>query len=196
MELVTKLQQGKMLQKVENYKLEADGTLLYKNKIYIPNVQNLKLMILNEMHNVPYAGHPGYQKKVAAVKSQYFWLGMKKEIAKDIARCMECQKVKAEHRHLAGLLQPLHILEWKWEEVKMDFITGLPRTNKQHDSIMVVVEKLAKDTHFLPVKTPHTTTNIVEIFMKEISSLNGIPRTIVSNRDLKFTSNFWRGLFK
>jgi hypothetical protein len=72
MELVAKLQQGEMPQKVENYKLEIDGTLLYKNIIYVPNVQDMKLMILHEMHNVPYAGHPRYQKNVAAVKSHYF----------------------------------------------------------------------------------------------------------------------------
>jgi hypothetical protein len=72
MELVAKLQQGNMPQKVENYKLEIDGTLMYKNKIYIPNVHDLKCMILHEMHNVPYAGHPRYQKTMTAVKSHYF----------------------------------------------------------------------------------------------------------------------------
>ena len=72
MELVEKIQQGEMPQKVENYKLETDGTLLYKNKIYIPNVQDLKCMILHEIHTVPYAGHLGYQKIVPAVKSHYF----------------------------------------------------------------------------------------------------------------------------
>jgi transposase InsO family protein len=90
----------------------------------------------------------------------------------------------------------LPIPEKKWEVITMDFITGLPRMNKQHDSILVVVEKLTKDAHFVPVKTTHTSTNIVEIFMKEIARLHGIPRTIVSDRDTKFTSNFWRGLFK
>ena len=112
-DLVAKLQQGEMPQKVENYKLEIDGTLMYKNINYIPNVQDLKRMILHEMHNVPYAGNPGYQKIVAAVKSHYLWPGMKKEIGEYIARCIECQKVKAEHRHLARLLQPLLIPEWK-----------------------------------------------------------------------------------
>jgi hypothetical protein len=96
---------------VENYTLETDRTLLYKNRIYVPNVQDLKLIILNEMHNVPYAGHPGYQKTMAAVKSHYFWPGMKREIAEYIARCMECQKVKVEHRHPTGFLQPLPIPE-------------------------------------------------------------------------------------
>jgi hypothetical protein len=75
---------------VENYKLEADEILLYKHIIYVPNVHDLKLMILNEMHNVPNVGHPGYQKTVATVKSHYFWPGMKKEIVECIARCMEC----------------------------------------------------------------------------------------------------------
>jgi hypothetical protein len=109
---------------------------------------------------------------------------------------MECQKVKAKHRHPTSLLQPFPIPEKKWEVITMDFIIGLPRTNKQHDSIMVVVDKLTKDAHFVPVKTTHKATNIAEIFMKEIARLHGIPRTIVSNRDTNFTSNFWRGLFK
>jgi hypothetical protein len=109
---------------------------------------------------------------------------------------MECQKVKTEHRHPAGLLQPLPIPEKKWEVITMDFITRLPKTNKQHDSIIVVVDKLTKVAHFVPMKTTHTTTNIEEIFMKEIARLHGIPRTIVLDRDTKFTSNFWRGLFK
>jgi hypothetical protein len=153
-------------------------------------------MILQEMHNVPYAGHPGYQKSVAVVKSHYFWSGIKREIVEYIARCMECQEVKVEHRHPAGLLQPLPIPEWKWELVTMDFITGLPRTAKLHDSIMVVVDKVTKATHFIPLKTTHKATNVADIFIKEVARLHGIPKTIVSNRDPKFTSNFWKGLFK
>ena len=93
-------------------------------------------MILREMHNVPYARHPGYQKTIAVVKSQYYWPVMKKEVVDFIARCLECQKVKAEHRHPNGLLQPLPIPEWKWEVVTMDFVTKLPKTNKQHDYII------------------------------------------------------------
>jgi hypothetical protein len=85
------------------------------------------------MHNVPYAAHPRYQKTMAVIKSHYFWLGMKRQIIEYISRCMEFHKVKAEHRHSAGLLQPLPIPEWKWEVVTMDFITGFPRTGKLHD---------------------------------------------------------------
>jgi hypothetical protein len=153
-------------------------------------------MILKEMHKVPYARHLGYQKIVATVKNHYFWLGMKKEIVEYIARCMECQKVKVEHRHPIGLLQPLPIPEWKWEVVTMDFITGLPRTNKQHDSIMVVVDKLTKAAHFIPLKTTHKTTNVADIYMRKVARFHGIPKTIVSDRDPKFTSKLWKGLFK
>jgi hypothetical protein len=194
--LVAKLQQHERPQIEKGYAIGTDGLLLYKNKIYVPNDRELKMAILKEMHNVTYVGHPGYQKTVAAVKSHYFWPDMKKEIAEYIARCMECQKVKAKHRHPAGLLQALPIPEWKWEVITMDFITGLPRTSKLHDSIMVMVDKLTKATHFIPLKTTHKAADVVDIFLKEVARLHGIPKKIVSDRDLKFTSNFWRGLFK
>jgi hypothetical protein len=103
---------------------------------------------------------------------------------------MECQKVKAKHRHSTGSFQPLPIPEKKWEVIIMDFIIGLPKMNKKHDSIMVVVEKLTNASHFVPMKTAHTMTNIEEIFMKEIARLHGIPRKLISDRDMKFTSNF------
>ena len=95
-----------------------------------------------------------------------------------------------------GFLQPLPIPEKKWEVITMDFIMRLPRTNKKHDSIMVVVDKLTKVSHFVLVNKTHTTTNIAEIYMTEIVRLHGIPRTIVLDKDTKFTSNLWMGLFK
>jgi hypothetical protein len=121
---------------------------------------------------------------------------MKREIVEYISRCMECQKVKTEHMHPTRLLQPLPIPEWKWEVVIMDFIMGFPRTEKIHDSIMVEVDKLTKYAHFIPLKTTHKAANVADIFMKEVVGLHGIPKTIVSDRDPKFTSNFWKGLFK
>jgi hypothetical protein len=181
---------------VDDYKLGIYGILLCKNKIFVPNVQDLKCMILHEMHNVPYAGHPRYQKTAASIKSYYFWLGMKKDIVEYIARCMECQKVKAENRHPTGLLQLLTILEWKWEVVTMDVITGLPRKSKLYDLIMVVVDKLMKVAHFIPLKTKHKATEVADIFMKEVARLHGIPKKIVSDRDPKFTLNFLKILFK
>ena len=114
-------------------------------------------------------------------KNNTFFPGMKKSMAKYISRCMKCQHVKVEHQHPVGLLQPLPVSEWKWEVISMDFITGLPITWRQHDSIMVVVDKLTKAAHFVPVKSTHKTDDIVNIFMKEILKLHGFPKAIVSN---------------
>jgi hypothetical protein len=111
---VAKLQQCILYQKIEECKLDNDEIPMYRGIIYVPNSQKLKSLILREMHNVPYVGHPGYQKTIVAFKSQYYWPGMKKEVVDFIARCLECQKIKVEHRHPVGLLQPLPIPEWKW----------------------------------------------------------------------------------
>ena len=115
---------------------------------------------------------------------------MKKDMAEYISRCMKCQQVKVEHQHPAGLLQPFPVPEWKWEIISMDFITGLPMTWRQHDFIMVVVDKLTKAAHFIPVKSTHQMDDIAKIFMKDIFRLHGLPKAIVSDRDPKFTSNF------
>ena len=95
----------------------------------------------------------------------------------------------------AGLLHPFLVPEWKWEAISMDFITGVPMTWRQHDSIMVVVEKLTKGENFIPVKFTHKNDDITKIFMKHIFKLHGFPKAIVSNRYFKFTSNFWKGFF-
>jgi hypothetical protein len=183
------LQQGDVKQKIKEYEIKEDGLLMHKNRIFVPSSRELRNLVLKE-HDVPYDGHPDYYKMITAIRSQLFLLGMKKDIVDYIARCMECQKVKAKHRHPTGLLLPLPIPENKWEVITIDFITKLPRTTRQHDSIMVVVDKLTKASHFLSVKTTHTMANIAEIYMREIVRLHWIPRTIVSDRDTKFTSNF------
>ena len=143
-----KLQQQSLEKRYEGYKLEEYGLLAFKGRIYIPNVAYLRRIFMDEIHQAPYSGHPGYQKTISTARKQYFWPGMKKDIAEYISRCIKCQQVKVEHQHPAGLLQPLPVPEWKWEVISMDFITGFPMTWRQHDSIMVVVDKLTKETHF------------------------------------------------
>ena len=106
---------------------------------------------------------------------------------------MKCQQVKVEHRQPVGLLQPLPVPKWKWEVISMDFITGLPMTWRQHDSIMVVVDKLTKAAHFIPVKPMHKTDEIANIFMKEIFKLHGLPKAIISDRDASSLPIFGRG---
>jgi hypothetical protein len=119
---------------------------------------------------------------------------LKKYIVEYLAKCKECQQVKAEHHHPAGLLQRLPIPEWKWETISMDFITGLPTSARQNGAIIVVVDKLSKSSHFIPIKLTCKAIDITNIFMKEIFRLRGMPKEIVSNIDMKFTSNFWKSL--
>jgi hypothetical protein len=123
---------------------------------------------MDELHKRPYTGHPGYQKMITATRKQFYWPGLKKEVAKYLAQCIECQQVKEEHRHPVGLLQPLPILEWKWETISMDFITGLPTSTKQNEAIMVVVDKLSNSAHFIPIKSTCKAIDIAQLFMKEV----------------------------
>lgn len=129
---------------------------------------------------------------ITTLQKEYCWPGMKKNVAEYLAWCLECQQIKAEHQHPAGLLQPLPILEWKWETISMDFIIGLPRTKKNNDFIMVVVDKLSKLAHFIPMQSTYRVGQIAHIFMQSVFKLHGLPKTIISNRDVKFTLAFWR----
>jgi hypothetical protein len=139
--------------KYEGYQMLDEGLLTHRNILYIPNRDDLKRFIMDELHKRPYTGHPGYQKMITTTRKQFYWPGLMKYIADYLAKCLECQQVKAECRHPAGLLHPLPILEWKWETISMDFITRLPKSTKQNDAIMVVVDKLSKSAHFVSVKS-------------------------------------------
>jgi transposase InsO family protein len=128
------------------------------------------------------------------LKGRFWWSNMKRDFAEYIALCDVCNRVKAEHQKPAGLLQPLPIPEWKWDNVGMDFITGLPRTKSGYDSIWVVVDRLTKVAHFIPVKTTYTSAILAKIYMNQIVCLHGVPKSIVSDRGTQFTSHFWRQL--
>jgi hypothetical protein len=97
--------------------------------------------------------HLGVTKMRADLKPLFFWKGMKVDIVNYMVKCLECQQVKDEHRHLVGLLQPHVIPESKWEVISMDFIVGLSLMARRHDSIFVVVDTLTKSEHFIPMHT-------------------------------------------
>ena len=109
------------------------------------------------------------------LKEKYWWYGLKRDVAKYVALCDTCQRVKAEHQRPVGLLQPMKIPEWKWEEVGMDFIVGLPRTQRGYDSIWVIVDRLTKVAHFLPVKTTYTSPQLAALYVERIVCLHGVP---------------------
>jgi hypothetical protein len=128
------------------------------------------------------------------LKTHYWWYGMKRDITEYVSLCDTYQRVKAEHQRPAGLLQPLKILEWKCEEIGMNFIVGLPRTQAGYDSIWVIVDRLTKVAHFILVKTTYSGAKIVELYMSRIMCLHDVSKKIVSDRGSQFTSKFWEKL--
>jgi hypothetical protein len=128
------------------------------------------------------------------LKTRYWWYGMKRDIAEYVSLCDTCQWGKAKHQRPTGLLPPLKISEWKLEEIGMDFIVGLPRTQAGYDSIWVIVDRLTKVAHFIPVKTTYSGAKLAEFYMSRIVCLHGVPMKIVSDRGSHFTSKFWEKL--
>lgn len=116
---------------------------------------------------------------------------MKREIARYVSQCDASQRVKAIHKKSAGMLQPLTIPKWKWEDISMDFIVSLPTTSKGYDSIWVIVDRLTKSAHFIPVRTIYRMPKYVELYMPHIVALHGLRLTIISDRGSQFVSRFW-----
>jgi len=128
------------------------------------------------------------------LKGLFWWFGMKKDIAEFVYACLVFQKTKIEHQKLSGLMQPLFVPEWKWDSISMDFVGALPKTVKGFNSIWVIVDRLTKSAHFIPIKTGMSVARLVEIYIEQVVRLHGIPSSIVSDQDPRFTSTFWESL--
>ena len=177
--------------KAGEFQVSSDGSLRYRDRLCVPRDPVLKNRVLEEAHHSRFSIHPGGTKMYRDLKEKFWWYGMKREIAEYVAKCLTCQQVKAEHQRPSGLLQPLEVPEWKWDRITMDFIQGLPRTRRGNDSIWVIIDRLTKSAHFLPVKTTATLEELARSYDKEVVRLHGVPQSIVSDRDPRFTSRFW-----
>jgi transposase InsO family protein len=144
---------------------------------------------LKEAHDSDYSIHPVSTKMYQDLKQKYWWYGLKRDVAAHVVVCDVCQRVKAEHQRPAGLLHPLKVPEWKW-----DFITRLPRTSKGYDSIWVIVDRLTKVAHFIPVYTTYKGSQLTELYMARIVCLHGVLKKIISDHGSQFTSRFWKSL--
>jgi hypothetical protein len=167
---------------------------MVRKQIRVPNQEYIKELILREAHDSAYSIHPSSTKMCKDVKTRYWWYGMKRDIIEYVSLCDTCQRVMAEHQRPAGLLQPLKIPKWKWEEIGMDFIVRLPHTQARYDLIWVIVDRLTKVAHFIPVKTTYYGAKLVELYMSRIVCLHGVPKKIVLDRGSQFTSKFWEKL--
>ncbi|KAL4023162.1 hypothetical protein IC575_016912 [Cucumis melo] len=150
------------------FSISSDGGLLFERRLCVPSDSAVKTELLSEAHSSPFSMHPGSTKMYHDLKRVYWWRKMKREVAEFVSRCLVCQQVKAPRQKPAGLLQPLSIPEWKWENVSMDFITGLPRTLRGFTVIWVVVDRLTKSAHFVPGKSTYTASKWAQLYMSEI----------------------------
>jgi hypothetical protein len=182
--------------KANCFRKDDQGMVGFNNRIVVPKDDEVRQKILDEAHLSRYSIHPRSTKMYQDLKQHYWWTKMKIEIARYVARCDTCRCVKAIHMKTTGPLQSLPIPTWKWEDISMDFIVGLPRTAKGFDYIWVIVDWLTKVAHFLPVKTDHPVVVYAQLYIAHILSLHGVPKTIVSDRGPQFVSKFWEALHK
>ena len=193
-EYVIKAQKFNEEAKKGEFTVTSDGTIRFKGRVYVPETADLREQLLTEAHETPYSVHPGTTKMYQDLKKGYWWPGMKKDVVRFVEKCLTCQQVKAEHQRPAGTLQPLEIPEWKWEQITMDFVSGLPRSPMNHDSIWVIVDRLTKTAHFIPILMTYSMDRLAELYIQHIVRLHGVPKSIVSDRDTRFTSKFWKSL--
>ena len=172
----------------DNYRI-MNVMIYYKGRIYLVQYSNLKYKILQEAYDSPLAGHPGMFKIYRQLRKILFRKGMKEDVKKYVNECKVCQKNKSELTFPAGLLQPFPIPEEKWDNISMDFITGLPKYLGKN-CIYVVVDGLKIFSHFFAVTSYFSAAQVADIIFKEI--LHGPPKSIVSDRDSRFMGAFWK----
>ncbi|GJW50787.1 putative reverse transcriptase domain-containing protein [Tanacetum coccineum] len=180
----------------ERLEPRADGTLCLHGRSWIPCYGDLRSVIMHESHKSKYSIHPGSEKMYQDVKKLYWWPNMKADIATYVSKCLTCARVKAEHQRPSGLLVQPEIPEWKWDNITMDFITKLPKSSQGFDTIWVIVDRLTKSAHFLPIRENDPLDKLARLYLNRIVARHGIPASIICDRDGRFTSNFWRSFQK
>ncbi|GJW14074.1 putative reverse transcriptase domain-containing protein [Tanacetum coccineum] len=180
----------------EPFEVRSDGTKCLKGRVWLPLFGGLRDLIMLESHKSKYSIHPVLDKMYHDLRKLYWWPNMKADIATYVSKCLTCAKVKAEHQKPSGLLQQPEIPVWKWERITMDFITKLPRTPSVYDSIWVIVDRLTKSAQFIPMNEKYKMEKLTRLYLKEIVCRHGVPVSIISDRDPRFASRFWRSLQK
>lgn len=168
-----------------------EGFLFKDNRLCVPEC-SLRLQIIRELHG---EGHVGRDRTLKLVVDSYFWPTLRRDVERLIACCTTCQKGKG-HATNAGLYLPLPIPTQSWSDISMDFFLGFPRTQRGNDSIFVVVDRFSKMAHFIPCKKTADAVQVASLFFRDIYRLQGLPLSIVSDRDSHFISQFWRSLWK
>nr|GEV02082.1 reverse transcriptase domain-containing protein [Tanacetum cinerariifolium] len=178
----------------KSFEIRPDGTCCIKNRSWLPLFGDLRDLIMHESHKSKYSIHPGSEKMYQDLKKLYWLPKMKAVITEYVGKCFTCSRVKAECQKPSGLLVHPEIPMWKWERIKMNFVTKLPTTSNEHDTIWVIVDRLTKSSHFIPTKETYSIETLTRLYIKEIVSRHGVPISIISDHDSHFTSRFWKSL--
>ncbi|GJV73539.1 putative reverse transcriptase domain-containing protein [Tanacetum coccineum] len=157
---------GRLIKQI--FEVCSDGIKCFEKRVWLPQFGGLRDLIMHESHKSKYSIYIGSDKMYQDLKQLYWWPNMKAEIATYVSKCLTCAKVKAEHQRPSRLLQQPEIPVWKWEKITMDSIIGLPKTPSGYKSIWVIVDRLTKLAHFLPVKTTYSMEKLTQLYMKEI----------------------------
>ena len=173
-----------------------NGLIYCNQQLYIPNHNEIKNKLLEEAHDIPISGHVGIAKTIDLLSRTYYWPKLHEDVKEYINSCLPCQSNKARNSALAGLAQPIEPPVRRWDQVSMDLITQLPKTSTGYDAILVVVDKYSKMLHIIPTTTTVTAPDLAKLFFKEIVRLHGIPSSVISDRDPRFTSSFWQQIWK
>jgi hypothetical protein len=171
---------------------DAKDVVWFEQRLVFPIDPELRKEIFNEAHLSKFSIHLRRTKMYQDLRKHFWWSNMKVDIAKYVAECDTCHRVKASHLKSAGVLQPLTIPLWKWDDISMDFIVGLPLTVRKKDSIWVIVDRLTKTAHFIAVRTTYSVQDYAEHYIDQIMRLHGIPKTIVSDRGTQICGSFLR----
>lgn len=170
------------------------GYWLKDNRIVVPDVNDLRYECVKLCHDMPWVAHLGVTKTLKMLERFFWWPSMRADVEAYVRTCDSCQRVKPRNHSPAGLLMPLPIPERPWESISMDFITCLPLTAKGFDTIMVVVDRLTKLAHFIPMNETATSETVAKLLQEHVFRLHGVPDNIVSDRDCRFTSEFFKSL--
>nr|GEV05086.1 putative reverse transcriptase domain-containing protein [Tanacetum cinerariifolium] len=174
----------------EKLELRTDETLCLNNKSWLPCYGDLRTLIMHESHKSKYSVHPSSDKMYQDMKLLYWWPNMKADIATYVSKCLTCLRVKAEHQKPSCLLVQPEIPQWKWDNITMDFVTKLPKTQSRNDTIWVVVDRLTKSTYFLLMKEIDPMDKLARLYLKEVVKRHGIPVLIIYDHDPRVHSTF------
>ncbi|GJQ89854.1 putative reverse transcriptase domain-containing protein [Tanacetum coccineum] len=166
------------------------------NRSWIPCFGDLRDLIMHESHKSKHSIHPGSAKMYQDLKKLYWWPNMKAKIATYVSKCLTCARVMTEYQKPSGLLVQPETLQYKWENITMDFVTKLIRTTTGQDAIWVIVDRLTKFAYFLPMREDDSLEKLARQYLKEIVSRHEVPVSIISNRNGRFTSHFLWSLHK